>query len=155
MVNDYVPNIQVLRQVGIPQRYISFVQVVNSVKEMEFDPLKSNFVLALQVIGKMNMKSWESKKKVMKTMKFLVNDVGLTLEDIARSLGILNRNLEKTHVPRYAVVKISKLRGLIKSGLRISSFITITERMFLKRYVTPFQKDLSLLLDLYKDQKLD
>ncbi|KAL5077666.1 hypothetical protein RYX36_016650, partial [Vicia faba] len=39
--------------------------VVNSVKEMEFDPLKSNFVLALQVIGKMNMKSWESSFKVL------------------------------------------------------------------------------------------
>lgn len=151
---------------------------------MGFDPLMSNFVLVLQVIAKMNAKSWKSRfkvfercgwsrdicllafqtypqckmiseKKVMKAMNFLLNDVGLTPQDIARSPGVLNRNLEKTLVPRCAVVKILKSRGLIKSGLRIISFICITERMFLKRYVTPFQKELPLLLDAYKAQNLN
>ncbi|WJX37889.1 hypothetical protein P8452_25609 [Trifolium repens] len=200
MVNDSVPNIEVLRKLGVPQRFISllvcnfpkvaftkhsrFVEAVNFVKEMGFNPLKSNFVLALQGIVKMDKETWESKlkifqgwgwskdiyvsafqrypqyiliseKKIMKTMNFLVKDMGLTPEDIARIPGILNRNLEKTIMPRCAVVKILKSRGLIKSSLSLSSFIIISEKKFLERYVTRYQKDLPLLLDAYKGQNSD
>jgi hypothetical protein len=42
--------------------------------------------------------------------------------------------------------------GLIKNGLFISSFIWITEKKFLEKYVTPFEKDLALVLDSYKAQ---
>jgi mTERF domain-containing protein len=149
---------------------------------MGFDPLKSNFVLALKVIVRMDKETWESKlkiferwgwskdiclsafqkyplymvtsdMKILKIMSFLVNDMGFTPEDIARRPGILNRNLEKTLIPRCLVVKILKSRGLIKSDLLIGTFITISEKTFLARYVTPFQKDLQLLLDVYKGQK--
>ncbi|WJX31884.1 hypothetical protein P8452_20271 [Trifolium repens] len=199
MVNDSVPNIEVLRKLGVPQRFISllvcnfpkvaftkhsrFVEAVNFVKEMGFDPLKSNFVLALQGIVKMDKETWESKlkiferwgwskdiyvlafqrypqyiliseKKIMKTMNFLVKDMGLTPEDIARRPGILNRNLEKTIMPRCAVVNILKSRGLIKSDLLIGTFIIVTEKKFLERYVTRYQKDLPLLLDAYKERHL-
>jgi mTERF domain-containing protein len=200
MVNDSVPNIEVLRKLGVPQRFISllvcnfpkvaftkhsrFVEAVNFVKEMGFDPLKSNFVLALQGIVKMDKETWESKlkiferwgwskdiyvlafqrypqyiliseKKITKTMNFLVKDMGLTPEDIATSPGILNRNLEKTIMPRCAVVNILKSRGLIKSDLLIGTFIIVTEKKFLERYVTRYQKDLPLLLDAYKGQNSD
>ncbi|KAK2376318.1 hypothetical protein P8452_48357 [Trifolium repens] len=200
MVTDSVPNIEVLRKLGVPQSSISllvsnfpnvaftkhfrFVEAVNFVKEMGFDPLKSNFVLAVQVIAKMDKEIWESKlkiferwgwsrdicllafqkhpqfmstseKKIMKVMSFLVKDVALTPEDIAGIPWLLNRNLEKTLVPRCAVVKILKSRGFIKSGLRISSFIVVTEKTFLEKYVTPFEKDLPIVLDAYKGQKSD
>ncbi|KAK2387452.1 transcription termination factor MTERF15, mitochondrial [Trifolium repens] len=200
MVNDSVPNIEVLRQLGVPQTSIShlvsnysnvafvdhsrFVEAVNSVKEMGFIPSKLNFVLALRVFAVMSKEIWESKlkiferlgwskdicvfafqrypqyiliseKKIMKTMNFLVKDMGLAPEDIATSPSILNRNLEKTIMPRCAVVKILKSRGLIKSSLSLSSFIIITEKTFLERYVTPFQKDLPLVLSVYEGQKLD
>ncbi|WJX31836.1 hypothetical protein P8452_20226 [Trifolium repens] len=196
--DSMVPNIEVLRKLGVPQRFVSllvsnfpnvafcehsrFVEAVNIVKEMGFDPLKSNFVLALKVIVRMDKETWESKlkiferwgwskdiclsafqkyplymvtsdMKILKIMSFLVNDMGFTPEDIARRPGILNRNLEKTLIPRCLVVKILKSRGLIKSDLLIGTFITISEKTFLARYVTPFQKDLQLLLDVYKGQK--
>jgi mTERF domain-containing protein len=195
-----VPNIEVLRKLGVPQSCVSllvsnfpneafakhstFVEAVNFVKEMGFDPLKSNFVLALYVIVNMDKETWESKlkiferwgwskdicllafqkhpqyvtvseKKIIKSMTFLVKDMGITPEDIARSPTILNRNLEKTLIPRCAVVKILKSRGLIKSDLRIGTFIKISEKTFLERYVTPFQKDLPLVLAVYEGQKLD
>jgi mTERF domain-containing protein len=193
-----LPNIEVLRKLGVPQSCVSllvtnftnvafcehsrFVKAVNIVKEMGFDPLKSNFVLALKVIVRMDKETWESKLKIferwgwskdicllafqkyplymvtsdikiLKIMSFLVNDMGFTPEDIARRPGILNRNLEKTLIPRCLVVKILKSRGLIKSDLLIGTFITISEKTFLARYVTPFQKDLQLLLDVYKGHK--
>ncbi|MCI58032.1 transcription termination factor family protein, partial [Trifolium medium] len=43
-------------------------------------------------------------------MNFLVNDMGLTSEDIARSPGIIMRSFEKSIVPRCEVVKILKSR---------------------------------------------
>jgi len=200
MVNHSVANIEILRKLGVPQCSISllvsnfpnvafakhsrFVEAVNSVKEMGFDPLMSYFVLALQVIAKLGKEKWESKikifgrwgwsrdmcllafqkyplymmtseKKIMKSMNFLVNDVGLTPQDIVGCPAILFRSLEKTLIPRCAVIKILKSRGLIKSGLRISTFVIMTEKTFLERYVTPFQKHLQLLLDAYKSQNSD
>ncbi|CAJ2639589.1 unnamed protein product [Trifolium pratense] len=200
MLNDSVPNIEVLRKLGVPQRSISllvcnfpyvaftnqsrFVEAVNFVKEMGFDPLKSYFVLALRVIVMMDKEAWESKlkiferwgwskdicvsafqkyplymtiseKKIMKIMNFLVKDMGLTPEDIARNPNILNRNVEKTLIPRCAVVKVLKSRGLVKSDLLIGTFLQISEKTFLERCITPFQKDLPLVLAVYVGQKLD
>ncbi|CAL5201939.1 unnamed protein product [Lathyrus oleraceus] len=200
MVNDSVPNVEVLRKLGVPQRFVSllvsyfpsvafnkhsvFVEAVNSVIEMGFNPLKLNFVLALRVIVSMDKENWESKfkiyerwgwsrdicllafqkrpqcmlmseKSINKTMKFLVKDAGLSPEVIAKSPAILSRNLEKVLVPRFAVVKILKSRGLKKRGLTFSSFTLISEEKFLEKYVTPFQKDLPLLLDAYKATKSD
>ncbi|XP_012570949.1 transcription termination factor MTERF8, chloroplastic-like [Cicer arietinum] len=194
VVNDAVQNIEVLRQLGVPQGCISllvsnfpsvafakhskFVEAVNIVKEIGFDPSKSNFVLAVQVIAKMDKEIWESRlkiferwgwsrdlcrlafrkypqcmmiseKKIMKTMSFLVKDMGFTQEDIAKSPMILNRNFEKTLVPRYAVVKILKSKGLIKRDYSITSIISISEKKFLGRFVTRFQKDAALLMDAY------
>ena len=40
------------------------VEAVEKVKVTGFDPLKSNFVLALQVLAKMNEAMWESKLMV-------------------------------------------------------------------------------------------
>lgn len=195
--NDAVRNIEVLRQLGLPQGSISllvtnfpsvaftkhsrFVEAVKTVKEIGFDPLKTNFVLALEVVAKIDKATWKSKlkvfeswgwssdiclsafkrypqymlmseKKILKIMSFLMKE-GFAPEDIARSPGILIRSLEKTLAPRCAVVKILKSRGLVKSDLRISSYITINEKMFLERYVTRFKKDVPQLLDAFKGQK--
>ncbi|CAJ2639587.1 unnamed protein product [Trifolium pratense] len=195
--DSMVPNIEVLRNHGVPQRSVSllvsnfpnvafckhsrFVEAVNLVKEMGFNPLKSNFVLAILVIARMDKETWElklkiferwgwsedicllafqkyprymatSEKKIQKMLSFLVNDMGFTPDDIARCAAILNRSLEKTIVPRSTVIKILKSRGLIKSSLSLHSFISISEKIFLDRYITPFQKDLPLLLDAYKGQ---
>ncbi|KAK2441507.1 hypothetical protein P8452_20268 [Trifolium repens] len=196
--DSMVPNIEVLRKLGVPQSSVSllvsnfpnvafcehsrFVKAVNIVKEMGFDPLKSNFVLAVRVIARMDKEIWESKlkifkrwgwskdicllafqkhplymtisvKKFTKIMNFFLKDMGLTPKDIARMPGMLMRSFERRIVPRCKVVKILKSRGLIKSGLFISSFIRVTEKEFLERYVTPFEEDLPLILDAYKVQK--
>ncbi|KAK2387451.1 transcription termination factor MTERF15, mitochondrial [Trifolium repens] len=196
--DSMLPNIEVLRKLGVPQSCVSllvtnftnvafcehsrFVKAVNIVKEMGFDPLKSNFVLALRVIARMDKETWESKlkiferwgwskdicllafqkhpqymtiseKKITKIMNFFLKYMGLTPKDIARMPGILMRSFERIIVPRCEVVKILKSRGFINSGLFISSFIRVTEKEFMKRYVTPFEKDLPLILDAYKAQK--
>ncbi|KAL9276807.1 hypothetical protein ACSQ67_025644 [Phaseolus vulgaris] len=193
-----VQNVGTLRQLGVPQHSISFlvtnfpsvtfmnhsrfVEAVEKVKEMRFDPLKVNFVVALQVFAKMSEAMWKSKleaferwgwstdicllafrkhpqflmlsdNKIMKILSFLMKDMGLPVEHIAGCPEILKCNLEKTVIPRCAVVKLLKSRGLIKSDLKISTFIKISEKVFLERYVTRFQKNEPLVLDAYKGQK--
>jgi len=193
-----VQNVETLRQLGVPQHSISFlvtnfpsatfmnhsrfVEAVEKVKQMSFDPLKLNFVVALQVFAKMNEAMWKAKleaferwgwssdicllafkrhpqflmlseKKIMKTLSFLMEDLGLPVENIAGCPEILKCNLEKTLIPRFAVVKLLKSRGLIKRDLKISTFIKISEKVFLERYVTRFQENAPLLLDVYKGQK--
>jgi mTERF domain-containing protein len=96
-----------------------------------------------------------SEKKITKIMNFFLKYMGLTQKDIARMPGILMRSFERIIVPRCEVVKILKSRGFINSGLFISSFIRVTEKEFLERYVTPFEEDLPLILDAYKVQKFN
>jgi mTERF domain-containing protein len=71
------PNIALLRQLGVPQSSISFlvsnypseafskhtrfVEAVHQFMEMGFDPLKTVFVLAIQVFLKMSKPKLESK----------------------------------------------------------------------------------------------
>ncbi|RDX85767.1 hypothetical protein CR513_32986, partial [Mucuna pruriens] len=66
LVNELVPNIKILRQYGVPLASISllvtnalsaayvehsrFVEAVMTVKEIGFSPLKTNFVIAIQVL---------------------------------------------------------------------------------------------------------
>lgn len=159
-----------------------FVEALEKVKVTGFDPLKSNFVLALQVLAKMNEAMWESKlmvfekwgwsrdicllvfkkhpqfimlseEKIMKILNFLMKDIGLPVENIAGCREVLKCNLEKTVMPRFAVVEILKSRGLIKRDSKISSFIKISEKMFLEKYVIRFLKNEPLLLDAYRGQK--
>ncbi|KAG4399831.1 hypothetical protein AAZX31_08G294800 [Glycine max] len=197
LINHSVRNVGALRQLGVPQRSVSllvtnhpgatfmkhsrFVEALEKVKEMGFDPLKSNFVMALKLFATINEATWKSKlevlgrwgfsrdicllafkkqpqfmmsseKKIMKMLNFLVKDMSLPPEDIARCPEILGCNLEKTVIPRFAVVKNLKSRGLIKSDLKTSSFIKISEKMFLERYVTRFQRNEPLLLDAYREK---
>jgi len=198
VVKNSVPNIEALRQLGLPQGSISllvanfpsvtfmkherFVEAVEKVREMGFDPLKTNFVMALKAFADMSEASWKSKlealekcgwssdifllafkkhpqfmvsseSKIFKIMSFLTKDVGLAPEDIARCPALLKCNLEKTVIPRFAVVKILKKRGLVKSDLKISTFIKISEKVFLEKYVTRFQSFEPLVLAAYKGQK--
>ncbi|TKY58338.1 Mitochodrial transcription termination factor-related [Spatholobus suberectus] len=156
-----------------------FVEAAERVREMGFDPSKVVFVDAVKVVVGTSREVWEkrlevyerwgwsgemclsafrrypqcmfmSEGKVMRTMRFLVKDMGWPSEDILRTPGVLSPNLEKTIMPRCHVVKALKSRRLIKSDSCISSFILITEKMFLDRYVTRFQERVPVLMDIYR-----
>ncbi|KAK7333628.1 hypothetical protein VNO80_30404 [Phaseolus coccineus] len=71
-----VPNIEVLRQFGVPQGSISllvvnfpsatmwkhsrFVEVVERIKKFGFDPKRTSFVMAIQVLITMHKEAWET-----------------------------------------------------------------------------------------------
>lgn len=118
---NLVPNIDLLRELGVPESCISsllthyqeavirrhdqFIETVNEIKKMGFDPMKLTFVIALHIIGKRSNSTWDrccrvytwwgwskdeilsafrkhpqcmtySEKKIMNIMDYLVKKMG-------------------------------------------------------------------------------
>ncbi|KAG4935693.1 hypothetical protein AAZX31_18G107200 [Glycine max] len=159
--------------------HTKFVEAVEKVVKFGFDPMKTMFVEAVKVVVGTSKEAWEkrvevyerwgwsnemclcafrrypqcmlmSEDKVMRTMRFLVKDMGWPAEDIFRTPGVLSPNLEKTIMPRSRVMKVLKERGLVKSDSRLSSAILITEKLFLEKFVGRFQDRVPGLMEVYK-----
>jgi mTERF domain-containing protein len=189
------PNIALLRQLGAPPSTISylvtthpssafskhtkFVEAVQQVMEMGFDPMKMLFVEAIQVLLKMKKpklesrfelyKRWgwskdmalaafkrfpkcmqSSEEKITKTMDFLVNKIGWPSANIATYPVVINLSLEKRIIPRCSVVQILLAKGLIKNNLALGTFLLPTERKFLEKFVIRFRDDVPQLLNVYE-----
>jgi mTERF domain-containing protein len=189
------PNISLLRQLGAPPSTISllitnypsaaftkhakFAEVVHQVMEMGFDPTKTVFVLAIQVLLKMSKpklesrlelyKRWgwsrdmalaafkrfpncmqSSEEKITKTMDFLVNEIGWPSADIARNPSVITLSLENKIIPRCSVVQILLAKGLVKNNLVVGTFLRPTERIFLEKFVIRFRDDVPQLLNVYQ-----
>ncbi|KAJ7960632.1 Transcription termination factor like [Quillaja saponaria] len=158
-----------------------FVEATETTKEIGFDPLKATFILAIQVIIKMKKLNWESRlvvyqrwgwsrddtllafrkhphvmlvseKKINKMMDFLVNKMGWPSECIARYPAIMLYSLEKRIIPRCSVVQILKSKGLVKNDLRLGGFMGLSEKVFLKDFVTKFLETVPLLLNVYEQK---
>ncbi|XP_029130604.1 transcription termination factor MTERF2, chloroplastic-like [Cajanus cajan] len=192
-MKDLVPNILFLRQSGVPQASISymmihsgnlaywthskFVEAVNTAKEVGFSPLRTSFIVAIEMLIKSKV-VWESKFEIYerwgwncetvlrafrkfpnfmklseenftKKMSFLVKDMGWPSEDIAEYPLVVAYNLEKRIIPRFSVIKILKSKGLLENNVHFSGIICITDEDFLEKFVDNFKKDLPLLPDVY------
>jgi mTERF domain-containing protein len=195
VTNNMAPNIALLRQLGVPQSAISFlvsnypsealtthtrfVEAVDEVMEMGFDPLKTVFVLAIQVLLKMSKPKLESKlelykrwgwskdmalsafkrhpncmllseQKITKTMDFLVNKMGSPSAHIAINPSVLFFNLEKRIMPRFSVIQILQAKGLVKNNLSSARIIQPSERCFVEKFLIKFQDDVPELLNVYQ-----
>jgi mTERF domain-containing protein len=195
VTNNMAPNIALLRQLGVPQSAISslvsnypaeaftthtrFVEAVDEVTEMGFDPSKTVFVLAIQVLVKMRKPKLESKlelykrwgwskdmalsafkrhpncmllseEKITKAMDFLVNKIGWPSTNIAINPSVLSFSLEKRIMPRFSVIQILQANGLVKNDLSSASFILPSERYFVEKYLIKFQDNVPELLNVYQ-----
>ncbi|XP_028751977.1 uncharacterized protein LOC114711718 [Neltuma alba] len=196
-VKNIVPNIKVLRDVGVPQSSVfslicrranlvfmnqsMFGEYVKFVKETGIEPFKFAFGEALIIVTQMNKSTWESKldvfeklgwsrdvtlsafrrfprvmalseKNIANTIKFFVDEMGLQLEDIARSPSILSFSLKLRIIPRWSVVKILKSMGLVKDNTSPISVIIANEQKFLESFVIKFQESVPQLLKLYRGE---
>jgi mTERF domain-containing protein len=87
---------------------------------------------------------------------FLVNSVGLPLDDLAKYGNLFTISLKKRILPRYRVMEALKSMQLMKTEVISREFFLSTEKRFLDRYVNK-NADSSILLDIYhsgKDGKL-
>lgn len=192
---NLVPNIDLLRELGVPescissllthyqeaviQRHDQFIEAVNEIKKMGFDPMKLTFVIALHIIGKRSNSTWDrccrvytrwgwskdeillafrkhpqcmtySEKKIMNIMDYLVKKMGWPSGVIARCPLVLNFSLEKRIIPRCSVIQVLSLKGLVKKELSLSTMLVPTEKCFLTTFVTPYLAELPQLLSVYQ-----
>ncbi|KAK4275602.1 hypothetical protein QN277_018652 [Acacia crassicarpa] len=158
-----------------------FGEYVKFVKETGIEPFKAAFVEALVVVTQVNKSTWElkldtferfgwsrevtlfafsrapkimamSEKNIADTMKFLIDKMGLRLEDITGNPCILRYSLKNRIVPRWSVVKILKMKGLIKDDISLTTIIVTGENKFLEDFVIKFQESVPQLPKLYKGE---
>ncbi|KAI3449528.1 hypothetical protein Pfo_006193 [Paulownia fortunei] len=197
--NRLIPNVDFLRELGVPQscialslfhfpdifwrKHVEFREIVEEVKQMGFDPLKSAFMLAIHArTGKGNLALWDqcyevyskwgwskddifmafrkhpscmllSEKKISTALDFLVNEVGRESRSVARCPYIIFYNMEKRIVPRCSIVRLLSLKGLVKKDWSLTSVLCPAEKAFLDKYVTRYTEKLPQLYDIYLSKK--
>lgn len=154
-----VPNMKYLRDVGVPGSKMLYVltyqprdflvsneqfkKVVEEILEMGFDPLKTNFMLAIHALRSMSKPTWEKKieayekwgwskdeimaafrtdpwcmmkseEKIDKVMDFLVNKMGFETSIIAKNSILLSLSMEKRIIPRCSVYQYMLDNGSMK-----------------------------------------
>ncbi|KAH7519077.1 hypothetical protein JRO89_XSUnG0140900 [Xanthoceras sorbifolium] len=120
-----------------------FKEMVEEVKEMGINPLRSQFLLAISLKTALSRSEWESKVNMYKRW-------GWSDEEFLEAF----RNLQKRVIPRAAVFQFLLTKGLIKSKhSRLVSLFMCSEKVFLERFVNSYD-EAPQLLSLYMD-KLD
>ncbi|PIN01241.1 Mitochondrial transcription termination factor, mTERF [Handroanthus impetiginosus] len=161
----------------------SLISCIDRAAEMGFDRTKTVFILAIQVFASMSESTlmhkmevyrrcgWSesdissaflkypicmkySEKKIMDNMDFLVNDVGLQPDAIARLPVLLSLSLDRRMKPRYLVARILKEKGLLTKKIGLYSLLRMPETKFLKRYIANYEEDVPQLLDVYRGKLL-
>lgn len=165
---------------ALMQKHEDFVGIVTEVKEMGFEPRKSTFVLAVHALsGKGNKSIWAkcfevykkwgwskediltafrkhphsmmlSEKKIMKSMDFFVNKMGLSSRMIAQCPVILLFSLEKRTIPRCSVFQVLLSKKLIKEDFSLTTVLLPVEKRFLERFVIKYEDEVPELFSVYQ-----
>nr|XP_011466892.1 PREDICTED: uncharacterized protein LOC105352207 [Fragaria vesca subsp. vesca] len=153
---------------------------VNKVISMGFSPSSFGFLKALYVISVMDEKlaqkkefyrkcGWTeddillafsknpifitvSEKNVSSKMDFLVNEIGLQPADVAKYPSILIYSLEKWIIPRWSVIRVLLLKGLIREGQfsLVGTALMGRKDHFLHRFVDKYKEQVPELLSIFQ-----
>ncbi|MED6164830.1 hypothetical protein PIB30_093911 [Stylosanthes scabra] len=188
------PNIKLLREAGVPESKLvrliecfptqlknspkAFKEALKEVKEMKFDPLKLQFIMAIHVKLYVRKPTWERREgiyrkwgwtdgdivtafrryplcfltadeKIEAVMDFLVNKLGYASSCVAKSPVVLNMSLKRRIIPRGSVFLFLQSKGLVKNPGMTAIFM-IDEKTFLRRFIFCKKKEADELLKLYQ-----
>lgn len=96
-----------------------------------------------------------SEEKVKRNVDFLVNSVGLPLDDFVKYPLLFSSSLEKNIIPRYRVTEALKSMRVLKTEMSFPRGVTLTEKCFLEKYVNSNAEFSSVLLDIYHGGKAE
>ncbi|XVF82929.1 hypothetical protein PTKIN_Ptkin16aG0090900 [Pterospermum kingtungense] len=199
LANDFqsliAPNFAVLRECGVPESNIlsklvnhprvfarsheKFKRTVEEVKKLSFNPLRKNFLIALQALLQLSKSTWEQKVNVLKqwgwsneeialafgkspnlmelsehkikaAMNFFVNTMGCKPSCIANRPVLLSLSLHKRLIPRWSLLQFLLSKGLIEKCISLQVLFESNEKKFLRRFVTPYGDP--YLLKLYEEK---
>ncbi|KAG6683948.1 hypothetical protein I3842_12G039000 [Carya illinoinensis] len=168
--NSLVVKIFLMHPRSLLVRTCRFSEIVNEVMKLGFDPNNLLFVLAIRSMAVMSKALWEKKvealrsfglskdeidsafksqpmcivssvKKIMKVMGFFVNNLKMKPSMISKNPNLLLHSLEKRIIPRCSVLQLLMSKGLIKEDTNIASMVTMTEKNFMKRFVSKYQTE--------------
>ncbi|KAG8059424.1 hypothetical protein GUJ93_ZPchr0002g23942 [Zizania palustris] len=91
-----------------------------------------------------------SEERLRRNAEFLINEVGLLPQYIARRSVLLMYSLERRLVPRHLVVKLLKEKRLIEQDRCFFNVVAPTEEKFLDKFVSPFEDCVPGLADAYE-----
>ncbi|KAL3517471.1 hypothetical protein ACH5RR_020060 [Cinchona calisaya] len=159
--------------------FVSFKNCVDKALAMGFDPSVGHFVQAIKAFSRFNKQDFQdlmevyrrwgfsddeilsvfrsqplcmdsSEKKITRAMEFLINEMQWQPSAVVRWPTILRYSLEKRIVPRCKVIKLLIAHNLVEESISFGSFISISEQLFLDRYVENWLNVLPGLLGVYR-----
>ncbi|RYR13260.1 uncharacterized protein LOC107636203 isoform X1 [Arachis ipaensis] len=190
------PNIKLLREEGVAESHIvrlieyypnqlknspkKFKEVLQEVKDMKFDPLTFQFIVAIHVKAKTGKSTWERKEgiyrkwgwtdadiirafrrcpwcfassdnKIEAVMDFLVNQLGYASSSVVKYPLILSMSLKRRIIPRGSVFLVLQSKGLVRK-LGLASVFRINEKTFLSKFILCQKKEADELFKLYKSK---
>ncbi|XXG41076.1 hypothetical protein AAC387_Pa01g1622 [Persea americana] len=160
----------------IPERFRETVEIV---KEVGFNPVTLNFILAVRVVAGLSKLNWErkielykslgwsgdeilsafrvqpmcmmtSEKKIKRVVSFFVDELGWKPSAVSKYPDILLLSIDKRIVPRCSVVRLLMSEGLVKKDLSILSVLKSNENSFYEKFVSKFQKRVPEVLKAYE-----
>ncbi|KAL5708815.1 hypothetical protein ACHQM5_019572 [Ranunculus cassubicifolius] len=155
-----------------------FNEIVAQVKKMEFDPCQYTFLAAIQALTALSIASLEakfdlyrswgwsedeirrafrkaptcmliSKESIMSKMNCLVKKFGFAASYIAKQPSVLTYSYKRRIVPRCSVMQVLIKSGQLKKAPTLCTFLTMSEEMFLMKYLTRFEKEIPELKNVY------
>ncbi|XP_078150607.1 transcription termination factor MTERF15, mitochondrial-like [Carex rostrata] len=157
-----------------------FKMYVKRAKELGISPPSNTFVYAFIVVGGLNQSTIDARlchlkslglsheevtllitkcpnvlqitEKIMsQKMEFLLKQTGCGKIDVIVNPSLLTCSLEKRLIPRSHVRKLLKSRGIPAANNVFASFIKLTEKRFLEKYVLPYEETVPGLHQTYID----
>jgi mTERF domain-containing protein len=92
-----------------------------------------------------------SADKAQRVSEFLFSEVGLDLEYIAGRSKLITYSLEGRLMPRHYVVKFLKANGLLGLDRSYYAAVSLTEKVFVHKYIHPYKETAPQLAEDYAD----
>jgi mTERF domain-containing protein len=163
----------------VQRKHDRMVYAVNTVKDLGLEPEVSIFIYALTTMMQSSESTLKKKVEVLKSlgwteeeifrafkqdpailrfseekirgvMDFLVNTVGLRPQTIIANPLFLHYSINKRLRPRYNVLKALESKKLFDEGMSIGSALKMSEKKFMKNYVSKYVHSVPGILDTYK-----
>ncbi|KAJ6329162.1 hypothetical protein OIU77_010775 [Salix suchowensis] len=172
---NLIPNLELLRKVGVPHSCISLLlthfpeALMESHEEFSENVEECNRSIWERCYEVYTRWGWTkddilsafrkhphcmmlSEKKIMKGMDFFVNKMGWPSKEIVHCPVILFLSLEKRIIPRCKVIQVLWSKGLIKKDISLNTVLLPVEKRFLERFVTKFEEQAPQLLSVYEEK---
>lgn len=159
----------------------NLLDTLEEVKGLGFDPSKFIFAKALLAKKAVSKTRWDEKVEQFKkwgwscddvlqafraqpdvmltssdkiglVMDFWVNEMGWNALALVKGVYVLGCSFQRKIVPRAAVIQVLLSKGLRGRVDSLISAFSLTEKLFLRRYVLCFKEESSFLLNLYHEK---